>query len=40
MLNIHHEGLRQERSLPWDRSATEHYVVTLTLHVVFVVSHD
>ena len=31
LLNIKSKGLRQERSLPYDRSATEHYVVTLTL---------
>ena len=35
MLNIYKKGLRQEPSLPSDRSAPEHFVVTLTLQGVF-----
>ena len=30
ILNIYNKGLRQVPSLPWDRSATENYVVALT----------
>ena len=39
MQNIHHKGLRQEQSLRWDRSADEHYVVTLTFQGIFAVLH-
>ena len=35
MINKYKKGLRQEQSLPWDRSAPEHCVVTLTLQGVF-----
>ena len=37
-LNIHNRGLRQQRSVPYDRSATEQCIVTLTLQGVFAVT--